>query len=227
MTAKYIYAACTPWHANIYERNITCLAGEWHYVDNSKVLTIDYVREIDPRYIFFPHWSWVVPDSIVRDYECICFHMADVPYGRGGSPLQNLIMRGHRDTMMSALRMTSELDAGPVYLKKPLSLEGGAEEIYIRAAKCCAAMIEEIIVSAPSPEPQCGPPVVFKRRKPKDSMIPSFDESQQLFDFVRMLDADGYPKAYIVHEGFRYSFTRVAQYNGKLRADVEITREGE
>ncbi len=26
-------------------------------------------------------------------FECVCFHMTDVPYGRGGSPLQNLIIR--------------------------------------------------------------------------------------------------------------------------------------
>jgi methionyl-tRNA formyltransferase len=54
-----------------------------------------------------------------------------LPYGRGGSPLQNLIDLGHKDTFVSALKMTEELDAGAIYLKKPLSLEGLAEEIYM------------------------------------------------------------------------------------------------
>ena len=31
-----------------------------------------------------------------------------------GTPLQNLVHRGHRSTMISALRMTDEIDAGPV-----------------------------------------------------------------------------------------------------------------
>ena len=44
--------------------------------------------------------------------------MTDLPYGRGGSPLQNLIINGHKETMMSALRCVQELDAGPIYLKK-------------------------------------------------------------------------------------------------------------
>jgi hypothetical protein len=60
--------------------------------------------------------------------------MTDVPFGRGGSPLQNLIVRGRRETKLTALRMSREFDAGPVYMKEPLSLEGGAEEIYLGSA---------------------------------------------------------------------------------------------
>ena len=65
--------------------------------------------------------------------------MSDLPYGRGGSPLQNLIIREHRKTMISAIQCVKEIDAGPVYLKKPLSLEGSAEEIFI----CANHIIEE------------------------------------------------------------------------------------
>jgi len=55
--------------------------------------------------------------------------MTYMPYGRGGSPLQNLIVRGYRHTKLTALRMVEEFDAGPVYLKEDLCLEGNAEEI--------------------------------------------------------------------------------------------------
>ena len=56
--------------------------------------------------------------------------MTDLPFGRGGSPLQNLITRGISKTKISALRCNEEIDAGPIYLKRPLSLHGSAEEIY-------------------------------------------------------------------------------------------------
>ncbi len=56
--------------------------------------------------------------------------MTDLPYGRGGSPLQNLIQRGHTSTMLTALRCGAGLDTGDVYLKQPLSLHGSAEEIF-------------------------------------------------------------------------------------------------
>ena len=81
-------------------------------------MSADLVRSLKPRYVFFPHWSWKVPDDILGATECVCFHMTDVPFGRGGSPLQNLIVRGHTETRVSALRMVSEPDAGPVYMKR-------------------------------------------------------------------------------------------------------------
>ena len=52
------------------------------------------LKKITPRYIFFLHWDWRVPHVIWQQHECVCFHMTDVPYGRGGSPLQNLILEG-------------------------------------------------------------------------------------------------------------------------------------
>ena len=45
----------------------------------------------NPDFVFFPHWSWKIPPSIYENYNCVVFHMTDLPFGRGGSPLQNLI----------------------------------------------------------------------------------------------------------------------------------------
>ena len=53
--------------------------------------------------------------------------MTDLPFGRGGSPLENLILRGHTSTVISAIKCAPELDSGDIYLQKPLSLYGSAE----------------------------------------------------------------------------------------------------
>ena len=148
--------------------------------------------------------------------------MTDVPYGRGGSPLQNLIIRGHRETKLTALRMDKDFDTGPVYLQKPLSLEGNAEEIYIRAGHLSGEMIKIIIDSKPQSKPQTGEPVVFQRRTPSQSRIEKHGSLHELHDFIRMLDADGYPKAFIEYNGFRYEFSRAAIYDGRIIADVSI-----
>ena len=44
--------------------------------------------------------------------------MTDLPYGRGGSPLQNLILKGKKTTKITAFKMIDKIDAGPIYLKK-------------------------------------------------------------------------------------------------------------
>jgi methionyl-tRNA formyltransferase len=219
----YLVAGCKSWSRTTYD-DISKEKGEWRFVGSRDEMNADLVRRFAPRYIFFLHWSWKVPEEIVNSYECVCFHMTDVPYGRGGSPLQNLIVRGHRETRLTALRMTSEIDAGPVYSKAPLSLEGNAEEIYIRAARLSATMVERIVRDEPEPVPQKGEVVSFARRKSEESRIAERFSLEQLHDFIRMLDAEGYPAAFIECNGFRFEFSRAALYHRRIIADVKITR---
>ncbi|MFN2453668.1 MAG: methionyl-tRNA formyltransferase [Pyrinomonadaceae bacterium] len=219
---RYIVAGSRPWNRAVFDEAIATQPGGWRFVCKREELTIESIRSYDPAYIFFLHWSWKVPVEIINDYQCVCFHMTDVPYGRGGSPLQNLIVRGHHHTKLSALRMVDELDAGPVYMKEDLCLEGNAEEIYLRASKLSAQMIRTIIEQAPAPQPQTGEPTIFKRRRTDESRITGQPSLDMLYDFIRMLDAEQYPKAYLDHEGFRYVFSRASLYNGRIVAEVTI-----
>jgi methionyl-tRNA formyltransferase len=221
---NYLVLGCKPWNHRLFDESLSLLPGRWTYADSPKALTFDFVRKLSPRYLFFLHWSWKVPEQIVKQFECVCFHMTDVPFGRGGSPLQNLIVRGHRETRLTALRMTEEFDAGPVYMKEPLSLEGGAEEIYLRAGRLSAKMIQHIVREEMTPVSQEGKAVNFKRRTPPQSEVTNPASLEELYDFIRMLDADGYPRAFLDYSGMRFEFSRPALYDGRIVADVKITR---
>ena len=220
-------AGSRPWNRTVFDDTITKYPGEWHFISDRYALTLERVRPIQPRYIFFLHWSWVVPEELAGEFESVCFHMTDVPYGRGGSPMQNMIARGHHSTTLTALRMCAELDAGRVYMKAPLSLDGGGEEILIRSSRLAAQMILRIVESEPASVPQTGVPVVFRRRKPSESAMPEFESLERTYDHIRMLDAEGYPKAYLVYKGLRYEFSRPALYDGRIIADVLIVPSGD
>jgi methionyl-tRNA formyltransferase len=220
--SQYIVAGCKPWNRRVFNEVICGFPGEWVFVSDPEQLILA-LKQCNPRYIFFLHWSWLLPEEIVKIYECICFHMTDLPYGRGGSPLQNLIRRGHGRTKLTALRMVREPDAGPVYAQEDLRLEGNAEEIYIRASYLSAHIIRRIIEACPQPVPQVGKPTIFKRRKPSESRIPEMDSLRGIYDFIRMLDAEGYPHAFLEHGGFRYEFRRAGYYDNRILADVTIT----
>lgn len=227
MGERYLVAATKPWNSQAFWEKISKYPGEWHFIESPEELEKERLQKINPRYIFFLHWSWKVPTDIIKSYTCVAFHMTDVPYGRGGSPLQNLITRGHRETKLTALKMVEDFDAGPVYCKEDLGLEGAAEEVYLRASYLSASMIERIISENITPVPQVGEPTIFRRRKPHESAIPqSFPgriELEGLFDFVRMLDAETYPRAYLTHGGFRYEFSEAALGDGHLTARVKIS----
>jgi len=195
-------------------------------INSEKGLIANDLKNINPGIIFFPHWSEIIPVEIYQKYKCIIFHMTDLPYGRGGSPLQNLIIRGHKKTMVSALRCVEELDAGPVYLKKPLSLSGSAEEIFARSYELIEDMIMEILRTNPEPMPQSGKAVVFKRRKPEDGNWGEAKNLNEVYDYIRMLDAEGYPSAYILLGKYKLEFSRAAQKNDAIIAEVKITKVG-
>jgi methionyl-tRNA formyltransferase len=151
--------------------------------------------------------------------------MTDVPFGRGGSPLQNLIERGIYQTKISALKAVKELDAGDVYLKKDLSLHGSAGEIYIIATDIIKSMIVTIIENKPDPTPQYGEVVEFQRRKPEQSDISNLDSLSKVYDYIRMLDVEGYPNAFIETDHLRLEFTGADFKKDTVLAEVKITKK--
>ena len=175
--------------------------------------------------MFVPHWGHMIPDEIWSRWPTVIFHMTDLPYGRGGSPLQNLMEIGHLSTKLTALRCSHELDGGPVYLKEPLSLHGTAEEIYLRADSIIETMIARIVQERPEPQPQQGDPVLFHRRKPAQSNLAecSAGDYDGWYDKIRMLDAEGYPHAFLDINGMRLEFRRVSRRSNGLHADVRIS----
>lgn len=220
-----VIANSNPIHASLEER----LKEKYHIfcVHRKEELTKNFLDNIRPRFIFFPHWSYLIPAEIFESYECILFHMTDLPYGRGGSPLQNLIALGHQNTQISALRVEAGIDAGPVYLKEPLSLLGTAEEIFLRLGRKVELMIDKIIKEEPAPFPQNGEVVFFKRRKPAESSLEysRISDLEKLYDHIRMLDAEGYPKAFLEFERFRFEFSRASLKKDGIIADVRITKK--
>jgi len=122
--------------------------------------------------------------------------------------------------------VVKDLDAGPVYLKRNLSLYGNAEEIYLRAGDIIIEMIHEIIKSQLKPVEQIGTPVVFKRRTPAMSNMEELDDIEGIYDYIRMLDAEGYPKAFIENAKFRFEFSRASLKSDKsIIADVRIFKK--
>lgn len=196
-------------------------------VTQKEELTYEAVCQFAPDYILLPHWSYYIVPQITDQWECVVFHMTDLPYGRGGSPLQNLIVRGHKETKISAIKVTEVLDGGPIYMKKPLSLEGSAHEIFER---CADIIFEEMIPCFLKekiiPIPQEGEPVLFRRRKPQEGELLPEMSLETFYDYIRMLDAEGYPRAFLDYGPYRLCFeaAQLAEDGSTLEAKVIFHR---
>lgn len=191
----YIFCCHRDWTKKLFEKLLK--KYNMHLITSPKELTFKKVKRINPEFIFFPDWSWIVPSKIINNYSCICFHESDLPKFRGGSPIQNQIINGIKKTKTTAFLMDDGLDTGDILLKKPLSLDGSVNEIFDRMITNDYKMIVDIINKKYTIKRQYGTSTVFKRRKPKESELEHLNHSNlYLYNFVRMLE-DPYPNAFI------------------------------
>ena len=222
----YVLLSEKKWHDQLFLNLSNSANLNWIRIDDKQKFTIEELDKINPQKIFIPHWSYIIPSNIYEKYECIVFHMTDLPYGRGGSPLQNLIIRGKKNTKISALRVVQELDAGDIYLKRDLALDGTAKDIFLRSVPIIEEMINTIIEDNLQPTPQNGDPVVFKRRKSAESDIANLSTISEIYDYIRMLDCEGYPPAFIETKHFTIEFRNSEIINEKqINAHVRITEK--
>ena len=111
-------------------------------------------------------------------------------------------------------------------LKKDLSLEGTAKDIFLRSVPIIEEMINRIIEDNLQPTPQNGDPVVFKRRKSAESNIANLSTISEIYDYIRMLDCEGYPPACIETKHFTIEFQNAEVVNEKqINANVRIIKK--
>lgn len=225
--SSYLIVSNNPVWKDAHNKKISETIGDAvHFIEKKGELNIDYLQYLNPTIIFFPYWSYKIDASIYKNFPCIIFHMTDLPFGRGGSPLQNLISRGIYDTKISAIRCSDQLDSGDIYLKESFSLKiGSARELYEKIADIIQFMIIEIIIKKPKPFKQEGEIVLFNRRKPEESNVESLETLDKLFDYIRMLDADGYPHAYVETKHFKLELTGAEKFSDSISAHVKILKK--
>lgn len=222
----FLVAGKRPWNRDTWAEVAHALPEHrWEFVDGSggNAQLAEAADRESPAAVFFLSWPWKVPAEFVARHRCVNFHAAPLPFGRGGSIVQHLILSGWPTTTLVAHRMVAEIDAGPILLAREVSLDGSAEQVYMRIDRVAAKMIAEIVRTSPAERPQEGEMRRFPRRTPDQSDIrtaaPSLDAAH---DFIRMLDAEGYPPAFLDLGPLRLTFRRAARYRGRVEADVTI-----
>ena len=223
---KFILLSEKSWHDYMFAE-LSARSGEtWKRVRFKEEFTIDILTKFRPEKIFIPHWSFIISDEIWMNFDCVVFHMTDLPFGRGGSPLQNLILRGLKNTKISAIKVKEGIDTGDIYMKSDLDLSGTAKEIFTRSVPIVQRMISSIIDFEIAAIPQKGEVVQFIRRKPEQSKISSLSTVGEVYDYIRMLDCEGYPNAFLETSHFKYEFTNcVVSSDNSLEANVRITKK--
>lgn len=222
---NYLVVSKKWWDPKLKDQLKKSISADWNFVNTEDKLTPSYLANLKPDKIFILHWSKKIAEEIFSKYECISFHMTDLPFGRGGSPLQNLIIRGFSKTKITAIKVNEIIDGGDIYLKSELDLVGNAHEIFSRTFTIIFEMITKIINDELVPTPQKGEITIFKRRTPKESNIRDLESLSEIYNYIRMLDADGYPAAFLETKYVKLEFCDASLKGNYIDAHVRITQK--
>lgn len=186
---------------------------------------LQILDSLNPKWVFFFHWSEIVSKEIYTKYKCVVVHTGNLPEGRGGSPLQNQILEGVVSTKVNLIEMSSILDGGGIYISSPITLQGNLNDIWFTIAKISKKLILECVNNSLSPIPQTGEPKVYKRKKDNKLILDSTKDISYVYDQIRMLDAENYPQTYLEIGEYILEFSRAKLENKTVIADVKITKK--
>ena len=211
----------------IWDKSNFLILDKKKYIVKKKIEK-NFLKKLKPKIIFFIHWSKLIDKELFEKYLCIQFHTSDLPFGRGGSPVQNLILLGLKKTKITAFKINDLVDGGPYCLKRNLILSGKAESIYKKIENTSVKMIkllsEKKIIKF---KKQKGKIFEFKRRKPKENILnlKKLNSLKKIYDYIRMLDATGYKNANLKIGSYILEFKNAKIYNSLLKTDVLIKRK--
>ena len=208
---------------NLWTRKLVHLLYEEEYdCTYTSICSKELIDDINPDWVFFFHWSNIVPKEIHKKHKCVVLHVGNLPKGRGGSPIQNQILEGITNTKVNAIKMEESVDGGGVYHSIPISLQGNITDIWFSLAETSYKLINYCVNNNPTPIPQKGTPQTYKRIKNNQLKFDFTKDLSHLYDQIRMVDNALYPNPYMDIDGFRLEFSRAKLENNELTADVKI-----
>jgi methionyl-tRNA formyltransferase len=187
---------------------------------NLKVNVIDiissqeeYLQKVDSfsgdiDLILFIGWSWIIPKETTENFLCLGIHPSDLPFYRGGSPLQHQIINGVEKTKVSLMTLSSiKLDAGEIWIQEDLDLSGkNMYEVFNNIVISSIKMLNNFFDNYPNilpHEQDISLGSYFKRRNSNQSKL-TVEQFQnmnlkEMYNFIRCL-TDPYPNAYLEDE---------------------------
>jgi methionyl-tRNA formyltransferase len=214
------------WSNSLY-KNLKDNIREVEWVRCCKKEDYKHFDNLKPDWVFFFHWNHIVPKEVFSKTKCVVLHTSNLPRHRGGSPIQNQIIERVKTTNVNAIKMVEEVDAGPIYGSAKISIQGSLRDIWMSIANESEKLIADCIAYhsfKDTPVAQTGTTYPCLRRKTSEIPVNDVKTLEDLYDYIRMLDAEGYNRSFVSLGKFKLEFSRASIVNGDyLISDVRIT----
>ena len=189
---------------NNLEYNIDLIGPcEFVYINSKEEYSEEKIHNENPDLILWYGWSWIIPTSITEKYFSVMLHPSPLPKYRGGSPIQNQLINGEKESAVTLFKIDGGIDTGDIIGQKIFPLLGGLDKIISYITDIGTDLSIEMIRNFKNLKlvPQDNSKATyFKRRKPEQSEIHLSDinklTAEDLYNKIRALQ-DPYPNAFI------------------------------
>jgi len=126
----------------------------------------------------------------------IVIHASDLPRGKGWSPLTWQILEGKNSIPISVFEANEKIDAGKIYLKSNLILQGDElidqvrEKLYLEIENLVFRFLE---MNKSKAIEQMGKESFYSRRNKNDSELDIKKSIESQFNLLRVCDNEKYP----------------------------------
>ena len=169
----------------------------------------------------------IIPQPVIDLFPkgIINVHPSLLPLLRGPTPVETAILEGLAETGVSLMRITSKMDAGPVYIQKKVPLKGNETKFQLAhklnqiGADLLAENLAGILDGALEPLPQDETQASYSRLLSKTDAATDFGEPAELIE-RKVRAFTGFPKVHaeVFNQNIVITKSRVAKNkdDGKL-----------
>jgi len=151
----------------------------------------------------------VKPEFLRRNQHNIVVHASELPAGKGWSPTTWQILEGKNDIPLTLFEATDKVDAGQVYARDYIHLNGDEliddwqDALGEKIVEMCCAFAGKLTTGEVSGEDQAGEESFYRRRRPADSELDVSKTIYEQFNLMRVVDNEKYP-AFFKKDGHKY-----------------------
>lgn len=160
-------------------------------------------------FLFLISCTEMIPATIRDRYKhTLVVHASDLPKGKGWSPHIWTVLEGGKEIIVSLFEAADKVDAGPIWKKLNIPLEGHElyNEINAKLFDATLDLMDYAVqnVSNVKPETQkLSGESFYKKRSPEDSRIDPEKTIAAQFNLLRICDPKRFP-AFFDYAGHKY-----------------------
>lgn len=171
----------------------------------------------NPEVVFLLSCFSLVPSAELKKYKHnLVVHESSLPQGKGWAPLFWQILEGKNNIPIVLFEAAENIDAGPIYLRDTIALNGNElhDEIREIQAKKTLELCYNFLVNYSKiiPQKQTGIETFYPKRTPKQSELDPTKPLNDLFNQLRIASNDSYP-AFFHHQGEKYIIKIIKEKN--------------